>query len=105
MVPILTFLVLVPPNLDRLKRICGYLKKHSDAAIRFWVGIPDYSEQDASYVKHSWECSVDGDVQEEILSDMPEPKGQPVCLTRFWDANLMHDLTTGGRSCTGVLHV
>jgi hypothetical protein len=36
---------------------------------------------------------------------MPEPKGQSVCLTRFWDANLMHDLTTGGRSCTGVLHV
>jgi hypothetical protein len=92
-------------HLDRLKRIYGYLKKYSDVAIRFRVGIPDYSEQDASYVKHSWECSVDGYVQEEILSDMPEPKGQPaVCLTRFWDANLMHDVTTG-RSCTGVLHV
>jgi hypothetical protein len=35
---------------------------------------------------------------------MSEAKGQPVRLTCFWDANLMHDLTTG-RSCTGVLHV
>jgi hypothetical protein len=91
-------------HLDRLKRIHGYLKKHSDAAIYFRVGIPDYSEQDASYVKHSWEYSVYGNVQEEIPSDVPEAKGQPVRLTCFWDANLMHDLTTG-RSCTGVLHV
>jgi hypothetical protein len=91
-------------HLDRLKRICGYLKKHRDAAIRFRVGIPDCSEQDASYVKHSWEHSVCGNVQEEIPSDMPEAKGKPVRLTCFWDANLMHDLTTG-RSCTGDLHV
>jgi hypothetical protein len=91
-------------HLNRLKRVCGYLKKHSDAAIRFRVGIPDYSEQDASYVKHSWEYSVYRNVQEEIPSDMPEAKGKPVRLTCFWDANLMHDLTTG-RSCTGVLHV
>jgi hypothetical protein len=91
-------------HLDRLKRIYGYLKKYSDAAIRFRVGIPDYSEQDASYVKHSWEYSVYGNVQEEIPSDMPEAKGKPVRLTCFWDANLMHDLTTG-RSCTGVLHM
>jgi hypothetical protein len=67
--------------------------------------ISDCSEQDASCVKHSWECSVCGDVQEEIPSDMPdEPKGQPVRLACFWDANLMRDLTTG-RSCTGVLHM
>jgi hypothetical protein len=45
-------------HLDRLKRICGCLKKHSDAAIRFRVGIPDCSEQDASHVKHSWEHSA-----------------------------------------------
>jgi hypothetical protein len=35
---------------------------------------------------------------------MPEAKGQPVRLTCFCDANLMHDLMTG-RSCTGVLHM
>jgi hypothetical protein len=66
--------------------------------------IPDHSEQDASYAKHSLEYSVNGNVQEEIPSDMPEAKGQPVRLTCFWDANLMHDLTAG-RSCTGVLHM
>jgi hypothetical protein len=36
---------------------------------------------------------------------MPEPKGQPVRLVMCcWDANLMHDLTTG-RSCMGILHM
>ena len=35
---------------------------------------------------------------------MPEQKGQSVRLTCFWDANLMHDLTTG-RSATGILHM
>jgi hypothetical protein len=91
-------------HLERLQRIYGYLKKYNDAAIRFRTGIPDYSEQDAKYVSQTWEYSVYGNVQEEIPSDMPETKGQPVRLTCFWDANLMHDLTTG-RSCTGILHM
>ena len=29
-------------HLERLQRIYGYLKKYSDAAIRFRAGIPDY---------------------------------------------------------------
>jgi hypothetical protein len=91
-------------HLERLQRIYGYLKKYNDAAIRFRTGIPDYSAQDASYVKQSWGYSVYGDISEEIPSGMPEPKGQPVRLTCFWDANLMHDLTTG-RSATGILHM
>jgi hypothetical protein len=42
-------------HLERLQRIYGCLKKYNDAAIRFRTGIPDYSEQDASYVKYTWE--------------------------------------------------
>jgi hypothetical protein len=72
-------------HLDRLKRVCGYLKKHSDAAIRFRVGILDCSEQDASYVKHSWEHSVYGNVQEEIPSDVPEAKGKPTHRCSAYD--------------------
>ncbi len=91
-------------HLERLQRICGHLKKHNGAAMRFRAGIPDCSEQDAKHTLQTWEHSVCGNAQEETPSDVPEPKGQPICLTCFWDANLMHDLTTG-RSCAGVLHV
>ena len=34
---------------------------------------------------------------------MPTPKGKPVRITTFKDANLYHDYTTG-RAATGILH-
>jgi hypothetical protein len=89
-------------RLDRLQRVCGYLRKYPDAAIRFSTGIPDYSHLD--HVTFDWKYSVYGDSDEELSLDMPTPRGNPVCTTTFEDANLMHDLTTG-RSCTGILHL
>ena len=35
---------------------------------------------------------------------MPEPRGKPVTITTFVDANLMHDMVTG-RSVTGIIHM
>jgi hypothetical protein len=49
-------------HLKRLQHICGYLKKHNDAAVCFCAGIPDCSKQDASYVPQTWECSACGDI-------------------------------------------
>ena len=88
-------------HLNRLKRIVGYLKKNPKAAIRFRTGIPRHEEH---YEPKSfdWSYSVYGDVKEEIPTDMPEPKGKPVRITTFVDANLMHDYVTG-RSMTGIL--
>ena len=48
--------------------------------------------------------SVYGSPQEILPAGLPVPKGKPVCITTFTDANLMHDFTTG-RSATGVLHM
>ncbi len=48
--------------------------------------------------------SVYGKVSEVIPKDIPEPKGKPVVLTTYVDANLYHDLITG-RSVTGILHL
>jgi hypothetical protein len=45
-------------HLERLQRICNHLKKHNHAAVRFRAGIPNCSEQDASCVAQTWECSV-----------------------------------------------
>jgi hypothetical protein len=88
-------------HLERLTRICGYLHKKKDGAIRFRTGPPNNIHVEPA--AHDWEYSVYGQVAEEIPSNMPAPCGVPVRTTSFVDANLLHDLTTG-RSAMGVLH-
>ena len=89
-------------HLDRAKRVCGYLRKHPDGALRFRTDIPDHESR---YTKPdvNWIHSVYGDVTEELPHNMPQPKGKPVRTTTNVDANLMHCLITG-RSLTGILH-
>ena len=89
-------------HLQRLQRICGYLKKYPDGAIRFRTEIPDHSHLD--HVTYDWAYSVYGDSKEELPFGVPTPRGKPVRTTTFEDANLLHDLTTG-RSVTGILHL
>jgi hypothetical protein len=89
-------------HLKRLNRICGYLKKYPEGAIRFRTEIPDYSHLD--HRTYDWAYSVYGDSKEEVPSDMPTPRGKPVRTSTFEDANLMQDLTTG-RSVSGILHL
>mgnify|MGYP005847236111 CR=1 FL=1 len=92
-------------HLDRAKRVISYLAKYPNAAIRYRTGIPNH---EAFYGKDSptydWMYSVYGCNSEELPDNMPIPKGNPVRLTTFCDANLMHDFTTG-KSCTGILHL
>jgi hypothetical protein len=89
-------------HMVRLQRICGYLKKYPEGAIRFRTEIPDYSHLE--HVSYDWSYSVYGQSKEELPYGMPIPKGKPVPTTTFEDANLMQDLVTG-RSCTGILHL
>ena len=88
-------------HLERLKRIYGYLKKFSQAAIRIRTEEPDYSalpDQD-----FDWCYSVYGNVQEVLPQDLPKPLGKRVIITTYMDANLYHDMLTG-RAVTGILH-
>jgi hypothetical protein len=87
-------------HLDRAKRVCGYLYKHCDGAIRIRVHEPDYS--DIPEDVYDWTTSVYGKVREDIPADAPEPLGKYVRLTHYVDANLYHDYITG-RSVTGIL--
>ena len=89
-------------HLDRAKRICGYLRKNPDSAIRFRTQVPFHEDR---YTKPdvSWISTVYGNVQEELPYNMPTPKGKMVRTTTNVDANLMHCLVTG-RSLTGILH-
>jgi hypothetical protein len=81
----------------------GFLRKRPDGAIRFRTGIPNH-EHYGTPVTHDWTQSVYGIMTEELPSDMPIPRGKPVRITTYEDADLMHDLLTG-RSQTGILHL
>jgi hypothetical protein len=87
-------------HLMRVRRICCYLSKMRDGAIRIRVNEPDYS--DIPHIQHDWAHSVYGEVVEDIPDDIPEPRGHYVRITHHVDANLYHDYLTG-RSVTGIL--
>ena len=85
-------------HMDRLKRIYSYAIRTKDYEIRFRTEQPDYSflpDQD-----FDWTYSVDGNVQEILPDDMPDPLGEAVTTTTTMDANLNHCFATG-KSLTG----
>ena len=91
-------------HVNRLKQVCGYIRKFLQGAIRFRTGIPNHeSVFGDSPTKHDWMETVYGSPTEEIPLGAPEAKGNSVHTTTYTDANLLHDLVTG-RSATGVLH-
>ena len=91
-------------HLDRLKRVCGYIRKFPQAAIRIRTGIPNHETVFGEHPEqHSWMETVYGNPTEEIPANMPVPKGNIVRTTTYVDASLMHDVVTC-RSATGILH-
>ena len=89
-------------HLERAKRIYRYLKKMKHAAIRFRVGVPDYSAiLDENY---AWQKSIYGDVKELLPHNAPKAYGPIVIMTTYVDANLCHDFVTS-KSVTGIIHL
>jgi len=89
-------------HLERMQRIYGYVSKMRHGAIRFRVGVPDYSG--IPIPENNWAKTIYGNVTEEIPADAPIPLGPVVVMTTYVDANLCHDMTTG-RAVTGILHL
>jgi hypothetical protein len=58
-------------HLERAKQICNYLYRMRHATIRFRTHEPGYS--DLPNVKHKWDASVYGDVEEELPYKAPPP--------------------------------
>jgi hypothetical protein len=86
-------------HLERLVKIFGYLNYYKSCSIKFRTESPDYSR----FKEETFDWSyIYGDVHEELPSDMPEPKGKPVVISVFHDANLYHCHVTG-RAVTGIL--
>ena len=87
-------------HLERAKRIVGYLTKMKYAAIKFRTSEPDMSIYGEEH--YDWERTVYKGAREVIPTDAPEPRGAPVTIIKFVDANLMHNVITG-HSVTGTL--
>jgi len=79
-------------HLDRVKRIHGCRSKMRHATIKIRSDAPDYSNIPVKLC--GWECSCHADAKEEIPLDVPKPKGKPVTVTLFFDANLCHNLVS-----------
>ena len=90
-------------HLDCLKRMYGYLKQNPAGATRFFVKIPNH-EAIATAIQYDWSSSIYGNVKEELLPDMPTPRGKLVQTSTYQDANLHHDLVTG-RALSGIIHL
>jgi Reverse transcriptase (RNA-dependent DNA polymerase) len=89
-------------HLERLKRIYGYLKKFSSAAICVRTSQPDLD--DLPNQEFDWCHTVYGKLEELLPRDAPKPLGKMITTVTYMDANLYHDMLTG-RSATGVLHL
>ncbi|MCY7390403.1 MAG: Ty1/Copia family ribonuclease HI, partial [Leptolyngbyaceae cyanobacterium CAN_BIN12] len=86
-------------HLEAAKRLFGYLKSCSQGQ-----QLIDPTHRDMSEFKtalYSW-TEFYPDATEEIPSDLPIPRGPPVQLTVYVDADHAHDLVTR-RSVTGIL--
>ena len=84
-------------QIERMKRIYGYLLRTKHYALRFRTDEPTT----CTFLILSM-IGPYGGVLEEIPKDAPEPLGKSVTTTTFLDGNLLHDLITG-RSVTAVL--
>ena len=77
------------------------LKNFKDASITFNIEVPEHSFLEIE--QPEWKY-IYGECEEQLPPNMPEPRGKPVTITTFIDANLMHDMVTG-RSVTGIIHM
>jgi hypothetical protein len=71
------------------------------AQIRVLTWELDYSELD--YGEYNWAKTIYGNIREQIPDGIPNPLGNYIMLSHYYDANLYHDMITG-QSVMGILH-
>ena len=87
-------------HLTASKRILGYLKSSAKGKLLFDTSFPDHSQYKTE--DHANWDEMYPDAEEDIPMDAPKPKGTPIRLTIYVDANHAHDLVTR-RSVTGIV--
>ena len=89
-------------HLERLKKITGCLANFPHGSLRFRTHEPDYSN--LPHKEYDWQSMVYSVAKEEVLHDIPEPKGKHLTTTTYVDAYLHHDQVTG-RVVTACFHL
>jgi hypothetical protein len=78
----------------------GYLATMRFTQIRVLTGEPDYSELECK--EYDWAKTIYGDIREQVLEGIPDPLGNYVMLSQYYDANLYDDMVMG-QSVKGCL--
>ena len=80
-------------HLEAAYHIFGYLKKHLDMGhLAFDPQAPDINDQHF-YNNANWN-EFYGDIEEELLPNMPKPWGHLVSISAFVDANHAENVVT-----------
>jgi hypothetical protein len=86
-------------HLKQMLRLFGYIKTHPKGQILVDANYMDWTPYHVE--EHDW-GEFYPDAEEELPPDMLEPKGKPIRMTCFKDADHAHDVITR-RSVTGIL--
>jgi hypothetical protein len=86
-------------HLKQMLRLFGYIKTHPKGQILVDANYMDWTPYHVE--EHDW-GEFYPDAEEELPPDMLEPKGKPIRMTCFKDADHAHDVVTR-RSVTGIL--
>ena len=88
-------------HLEALYHIFAYLKKHPDMGkLAYDSKTPEIDEK--AFAHNADWTDFYGDVEEEMPPKMPEPRGNPVIISAFVDANHAGNVVTR-RSHTGII--
>jgi hypothetical protein len=87
-------------HLEAAYHIFAYLKKHPDMGKLAFDSHPPKIDESFFYANADWKDFY-GDVTEELPPNMPEPRGHPVIISAFVDANHAGNVVTR-RSHTGI---
>ena len=89
-------------HLNAMVRIFGYLKKWKKGKIMIDPCYPDHSNFETKEYDQWHEFYPDAEEELPDARDMPTPKGPPVRITVYKDADHAHDMLTR-RSVSGIL--
>ena len=86
-------------HLEAAYQIFEFLSDHERSSVVFDSSLPEVEESRFKSVNWS---EIYGDMKEELPSNMPKPRGNPVVISMFCDAAFAVNIITR-RSQTGIL--
>ena len=89
-------------HLDRLHCMVSFLYQFRGAKLLYQTEKPDFPTT-PDIPPLNWKYTLYGKPSEQLPLNAPQPLGESVQLTTFYNANLMHNMLSG-RLVTGFLH-